>query len=54
MRKARQLRKALKLWEKKAQELEKQVQNQQSPLSDDYQANCALLDAVFEGCADIS
>ncbi|HBI57172.1 MAG TPA: hypothetical protein DDY38_10130, partial [Firmicutes bacterium] len=54
MRTARKPRKALKLWEKKAQELEKQVQDQQSPLSDDFQANCAMIDAVFQGCDDIS
>lgn len=54
MRKARKPRKALKLWEKKAQELEKLVQKQQSPLSDDFQANCAMIDAVFQGCDDVS
>lgn len=54
MRRARKPRKAMKLWEKKAQELEKQVQDQHSLLSDDLQATSAMLDAVFQGCDDIS
>lgn len=44
-------RRPLKLWEKKAKELEKQIQR--LPLSDDLQTNCARLDSIFQGCADV-
>lgn len=47
-------RKPLKLWEKKAQDLEKQVQSQEQPLSADLQTNIDVLDQVFMGCADVT
>lgn len=48
-------RKPMKLWEKKAKELEKQAQNelQEIPIFNDLQANSDALDKMFQGCSDV-
>ena len=51
----RRPKKPLKIWEKKAQELEKldQEQMQELAISDDLQTNVEILDGIFQDCADI-
>lgn len=47
-------RKPMKLWEKKAAQLEKQAQDQKKiPLSDDLQTNCMMIEEILEGCGDV-
>ena len=48
----RKPRKPLKLWEKKARELEKHPSGQ-VPLSDDLQTNCKIIDDIVQDCEDV-